>query len=111
MARRAKIQHIGLIGKRWRDRVNGNTYNSVQIMVNGKTVATLAQGYGGGSMYEDRAAVWLVKNGYLPEIERLAPHMPNYKSIGQYARDLGFKYDSQVLDVPRKKDLDKGVYE
>jgi hypothetical protein len=111
MARRAKIQHIGLIGKRWRDRVMGNTYNTVQIHVNGKIVATLAQDGGGGDVYEDRAANWLVKNGYLPEIERIIPTGSNYKSIRQYARDLGFKYDSQALDVPRKKDLDKGVYE
>jgi hypothetical protein len=111
MARRAKIQHIGLIGKRWRDRTMGNTYNSVQIMVNGHTVATLAQGYGGGTMYEDRAAIWLVKNGYLPEIEKRTEFGSRHKSVMGYARDLGFKYDSQVLDVPRKKDLDKGVYE
>jgi hypothetical protein len=102
MARRAKIQHIGIIGKRWFDRVNGNTYNSVQIFVNGARVATLGRGYGYGDHYEQRATQWLVKNGYLPEVDR------GYKPLWQYASDLGFTKDVQAIDVKRKKDLDEG---
>lgn len=106
MARRAKIQHIGIIGKRWFDRVNGNTYNSVQITVNGNRVATLGRGYGYGDYYEQRAVEWLVKHGYLPEVEERGGS--RYKPLWQYARDLGFKKDSQAIDVKRKKDLDEG---
>jgi len=55
MPRHARIKHIGVIGRRWHARTYGNTYNSVQIFVNGNLVAALGKSYGGGSMYEDRA--------------------------------------------------------
>lgn len=108
MATRAKIKHVGIIGKRWFDRVNGNTYNSVRIFINGAPVKTLGRAYGYGDYYKQRAEEWLIKNGYL-KAEKCATG--GYPSLHTIARDMGFKYDSQAIDVPRKKDLDEGSWD
>jgi hypothetical protein len=105
MARRAKIQHIGIVGKQWWRRSSGGTYFSSRILVNGDHVATVT-GSGGGSMYEQAAVQWLVRHGVLPEIERQGGS--DYKPLWQHARDLGFKYNSESIDVPRERDLDEG---
>ena len=62
-----KTDQIQIIGRRWFDKVNGNTYCSSQILINGDTVKTLGMTYGYGNYYEQMSLEWLVKNGYIKD--------------------------------------------
>lgn len=63
--RRKKPESITIIGKRWFDRVNGNTYHSVQILIDGLPVHQIGRTYGSDQQYLQTAKDWLVSNGYL----------------------------------------------
>ena len=99
-----RIQSIFVLGKRWFDRVNGNTYNSVEIFVNGRKVAILPFGYGYGDYYEQRAEEWLIDHGFL-EVERYPSggHPP----LWRVAKEQGFEYEREAIDVSRKRDLEQ----
>lgn len=94
-----KIESVGIRGKRWFDRRNGNTYNSVAIFVNGRRVATLGIGYGYGSMYEQRAVKWLLDEYKLKG--------ETYYGLRRLGEENGFDTDVEVIDVGRKSDLDE----
>jgi|GEM_PF-3277750 len=99
---RPKVKSITIIGRRWRDRVNGNSYNTAEIIVNGKLVHKVPFGYGYGDQYETRAVEWLIENGYIK-----AKKYPSggYPTLWRLAEDHGFQKESRVIDVPRKRDL------
>ena len=59
-----KIKSITVLGRKWFDKVNGNTYNTAQIMVNGETVGKTEFQYGYGDFYLQAAGDWLEKHGY-----------------------------------------------
>ena len=91
-----QIKSITIIGRRWRQKVYGNTYNSVQIFVD-TTEIKLPYEYGGMDQYYQRAISYLVENGYIiPE---------NNESIRDWAKRNGVNMVSVVVDVARKKDL------
>jgi len=100
--KKKKPNHIGVVGRRWFDRVNGNTYNSVEIFVDGKKVKTLGIAYGYGTGYLDRAGEWLDANGYV-KLERHASG--GREPLWRYCKDHKIECDYDALDVPRKKDL------
>jgi len=60
-----KIQSITIIGRKWFDKVNGNTYNTAIILVNGEPVGKTEYQYGYGDFYEQAATELLEKNGYI----------------------------------------------
>ena len=91
-----KIESITIIGRRWFQRGPGNTYHSVEIIVNGKTVHNIDFAYGYGSMYAQNAGEWLEKNGYID----------GYKfPLSIYCRENGIDLIDRVVDVERKKVL------
>ena len=101
-AKKKKIEHIGIIGRLWRDRVNGNTYHTAEIFVNGRKVHKLPFSYGGGSMYEQNAVEWLVKNGYVAA----EPYKTGgYPGLWRLKEAHGFTADSEAINVKTKKDL------
>lgn len=65
MTTKVKIKSITILGRKWFDKVNGNTYNTAQIMVNGETVGKTEFQYGYGDYYVQAAGDWLEKNGYI----------------------------------------------
>lgn len=89
---------ITVIGRRWFERINGNTYHSVVIYVNGDMLERLDFEYGYGSMYMQNAAAILDKyyNTGLPE---------HSKTLLWKLKDRGIKLIDSVTDVKRKKDL------
>ena len=95
----AQPKSITLIGRRWQ-RGPGNTYHSVEIIVDGKHVHKIPFGldrlYGYGDQWEDNAAAWLDENGYLPGYER---------PLWRYTQDRDIHYERTVTDVARRKDL------
>jgi hypothetical protein len=62
---RRKIKSITILGRKWFDKVNGNTYNTAQIMVNGETVGKTPFQYGYGDFYLQAAGLWLEENKYI----------------------------------------------
>jgi hypothetical protein len=91
------VQSIFVVGRRWFERTNGNTYHSAEIYVNNDLVHKIDFNYGYGNQFEWNAMLWLSKNGYLKGYKESSPSL--------YCRDNGISYNSTVTDVKRKKDL------
>lgn len=101
MKRKPRAIHIH--GRRWFERVNGNTYFSVDVWVDGKHVHRTDYEYGYGTQFEQRATDALEDLGYMPD-------RPTYQHGGgqpgwQYFDDRGIGWVVEVSDVKRKKDL------
>ena len=98
-----KIISIVIVGKRWLDKVNGNTYFSAIGLIDGEIKAQIEFEYG----YEDHY-VWqifreLEKSGKLTNVN-------HYKNGGcesphEYCSRNGIKFYYSASDVCRKKDL------
>jgi hypothetical protein len=89
---------ITIIGRRWFDKVNGNTYHSCECLVNGEVVAYVPFSYGYDSAYEYSGMKKLAELGYLPDFTS--------QSIPwRYCEEMGVKYHRTHSDVNRKKDL------
>lgn len=98
-----KGDNITIIGRRWFDRINGNTYFSSTALINGIEVVHIPFEYGYGNHYEDRTFQELQKLGYCSDAE-------HYKNGGSECfwryceRKEIIKYVTHS-DVNRKKDL------
>lgn len=93
---------IFVLGRRWFHKLYGNTYHSVQIVVDGKTVHQSKMEYGYGDQYLWTANSWLADQGYInPE------KFPNgsMESLWRTCERLGITFDYSVVDVSRRKDL------
>jgi hypothetical protein len=99
--RKTKIVHIH--GRRWFERVNGNTYHSVTMYVNGECVGKVDFQYGYGDQWVWTARDWLAEQGYLPGIIH-GDGTPG-ESLWRYCEVKGIKFTQEVDDVRRKKDL------
>jgi len=55
---------LHLSHREWFDRINGNSYFTCAIYVDGKKVTVLPFQYGYGEHYKDMASQWLNSNGY-----------------------------------------------
>jgi|APCry1669188879_1035177.scaffolds.fasta_scaffold151394_2 hypothetical protein len=93
------VQTVIVVGRRWFEKTNGNTYHSAEIYVNGKFVHKIDFDYGYGSQYEWNAFNWLKKNGYIKNADTAQA------SPGWYCREHGIDWATTVTDVNRKKDL------
>lgn len=58
-------KQITIIGKRWFDKVNGNTYHSFRIFIDNALVKTQGMTYGYGDQFEQNAILWLKENGHV----------------------------------------------
>jgi hypothetical protein len=97
LSAKPKFKTLEINGRRWFQRTYGNTYHTFEILIDGRNVFNSPRHYGGGSMYEQNAAEWLVKNGHLPS-------MWTDRSLWQL-RDEGITFSSNAVDVPRQRDL------
>ena len=91
-----KTKQITIIGRRWFDKVNGNTYFSSKIYVNNELVHTIGMTYGYGDQYEQNSLLWLKENGYIK------PNLMRFEIREKY------KLVSEVSDG-LKRDLFKAV--
>ena len=97
-----QVRTITIIGKRWFDKVNGNTYHTSQVMINGVTVHRTPYAYGYGDQYMQSASEWLEANGHItPE------HYPSGASqqLWQYCNEHNIHLECSYVDLPRKRDL------
>lgn len=91
-----KPQHITVIGRRWFERVNGNTYHSVSVYVDGDLLERVPFTYGYGSQFEQSASDVLANAGLVPK---------GTYTLSRYFREHNVSYVCEVSDVARKKDL------
>lgn len=91
------VRDIAIIGRRWFQKSYGNTYHTVQVLVNGVEVFQSPKSYGYGEHYLQTARDWLVSNGVIGEC--------NHMRI--YCEDEGrnIAYSASVHDVRRERDL------
>lgn len=86
------IKTLKIYGRRWFQKSYGNTYHTTTVIINGKEIKSGIT-YGYGNHYLQTAADVLKSTGY---------DIPENKSEA-YA--MMTKYDHEVVDVKRKKDL------
>ena len=96
------MQNITIIGRRWFQRSYGNTYNTVRILVDGKTVANLPEEYGYGDYYYQRASEWLNDNGYV-SLQRESNGSLEPLHVLRDQGKIALEYWAD--DVAREKDL------
>lgn len=90
------MNQVVIIAKRWFERVNGNTYHSCKVYVNGDLVGHVPYTYGYGNHWDQTALDILHKAGFYASEEC-------YATNG--ARVAGDKCIVELSDVKRKKDL------
>lgn len=74
-------------GREWFDKINGNSYFSARLWVDGGQVAILTFQYGYGDQYLYEAQRKLIELGYLPEEE-------HQRSLWSIAQELGIDFYS-----------------
>lgn len=97
------MKSLTVVGRRWFDRTYGNTYHSVDVVVDGVSIGKVKIAYGYGTHYLQTASDMLEKAGLLPDIE----HYKNggVESLWSYCERHGVAFFDTVSDVARKKDL------
>lgn len=95
-----KIIHIE--GRRWFDRINGNTYHSCEVFVNGESVGISPMDYGYDSAYIQSGYDLLVEKEYLPDTK--SPTNGSSTPLWRVCEDEGIELITRVTDG-RKRDL------
>lgn len=98
-----KGDNLTIIGRRWFDRINGNTYFSAVALVNGVQVAEIPFEYGYGNQYEDSMFNLLYKMGYCADRETYSNG--GSEALWVYCNRKGITKYVTHSDVNRKKDL------
>jgi hypothetical protein len=90
-------KRVEMIGRRWFERQNGNTYHSVEVYVDGQFVGKTDFQYGYDDQYIVTGFQILKEKGYFVNGE--------YSDLREYNRNHNYPYLFSVSDVSRKKDL------
>ena len=93
-----KIQSITIIATEWLDKVNGNSYFSAEVLVDGLRSLHIPFTYGYDNHYSDVCCKELVEAGYLP-----ASAQPI--SLWEHSQTMGFALTSHKVRVGRKRDM------
>jgi hypothetical protein len=92
------IMTIVVFGRLWVDRINGNTYHTAEIIVDGLPIVYLGPRDGSGNMYLYYAFDWLSENGHIKGYEKhAAPH--------HWCMDNKILLVYSAANVKRKSDL------
>lgn len=102
-----EVTNITISGRRWFDKINGNTYHSVDVYVNGKHIGNNPYEYGYDEAYLQTALKILQDAGIR---KKTGEHLTSgadkdYYEFMMDMREHRDKYVKIVSDVPRKKDL------
>lgn len=105
-----KFNAIVIDARRWFDRINGNTYHSVAVYVDGESVGVKPFQYGYGDHYRQTAHKILQEANVFPATgESLPSGMgKDYYEFMGYMRDNRNKFVVLVVDVSRRGDLHEG---
>jgi hypothetical protein len=97
-----KGDNVFVIGRRWFDRVNGNTYHTAEVEVNGIYVGKSRMTYGYGDQYLETAKEILLEKYDFPK------GMTDRSSLWQL-REYGVVLNKSVIDG-LKRDLENGGF-
>lgn len=97
-----RIKSIIILGRRWRDKVNGNTYHAARVLVDGELVAVAPFQYGYGDQWQ-----W---SGWLALVEKLKLRPRRFdngsvESCWTYCDRHGINYTTDCSDLPTKPGL------
>ena len=98
-----KVRRVTIIGRKWFDRLNGNTYFTAEILVNGIHVHSMPYEYGYDSQYEHSSMDWLRKSGLIPAFKQYANG--GYEAVWQWKEREGIDFYSIASYVATKKEL------
>ncbi len=96
------IRSIVIIGRRWFDRVNGNTYHTTVSLVDGREVTRTKIAYGYGDQYVESACEAMEALGI---IKRTKHANGSRQHLWRYCADNGIELRIECADVARKRDL------
>ena len=101
------INNIVIEVKRWFDKINGNTYHSVNVYVNGEFIGRVPFAYGYDRQYLQTAHTMLQEVGIYPITGKILSSGANkdYYDFSNDMRKHKNKFVVTVADVGRKKDL------
>lgn len=101
---------ITIDAHKWFDRVNGNTYHSVAVFVDGRLVGVNPFEYGYGDQYLVTAHKILQKADVFPETGEWLPSgmAKDYSVFRSYMLEHPRKFVVLVVDVPNRRDLHQG---
>ena len=96
---------LTIIGRRWFEKANGNTYHSVELYQDNKLLARVPFAYGYGDQYKQTALDQAVKLGLYPDTEAKHGGSECYRQFVFSKESGGDGNFFSVTDVGRKKDL------
>lgn len=104
---RKDIKSIVIEGKRWFDKINGNTYHSVSVYVNNTFVGKVPYEYGSRETYIQTAHAILQAAGLYPITNKYLKSgvKKDYVNFTMDMRKHRNKFLIIVADVGRKTDL------
>jgi hypothetical protein len=103
MEKKEEIKSILIVGRRWLDKIYGNTYHSSQSFIDGELKDNVNFEYGYDEGYKQTAFESLEKKNLIPERKKYDNGMN--ESFRDYTERTGIKINYTVSDVSRKKDL------
>lgn len=89
-------------GREWYDKINGNSYFSARIWVDGEVVGVLPFQYGYGDQYQYEAGRWLVEEGYLPKDEK--------RHLSFITRELGVDFYAKKSETKKREMFTVNTY-
>jgi hypothetical protein len=90
------LRSLFIEGREWFDKINGNSYFSARIWVDGGQIAILPFQYGYGSQFEYEAQKKLLELGYIPQEEKNA-------GLWSIAQKLGFDFYSSKSETKKSE--------
>ena len=102
-----KFTVITIDARKWFDRINGNTYHSVAVYVDGQPVGVKPFQYGYGEQYIQTAHKVLQEAGVFPTTDERLPSGigKDYSEFRRFRMDNRGKFVVIVNDVSRRRDL------
>jgi hypothetical protein len=97
------IKSIVIIGRQWFRKSAGNSYQTAQIVVDGRLVHTMPQSCQYGDHYVYEAFKWLGEHGHIEPMLRHANGSTG--SPWDHARELGITLFYTVVQVECERDL------
>jgi hypothetical protein len=102
MGRKPKIRSLTILGRRWFNKVNGNTYFSAVGLINGEEKARIDFRCGCKNQYVYEIGEELCKNGI---VKLKKYNAGDHGPLWIHCRDNDIVFYTDVVDVSRKKDL------
>ena len=109
---KTRIKSVTILGRLWHDKINGNTYHSARVFVDGVCVAAVPFQYGYGNQFEWNAIDALEATGKFKgkSARRVDAERQRCEPGWQWIRDrLGVNYLVDSTSVSKRECVQWGV--